>query len=127
MEEVASLLDLLQAGESALAVLTDGRNLKLKRDGSGTSGYWVIDPARQVDRFIIYCREGGAGDTAQLYRGDYVSTEPSTEDAGRYAVTFEGAKQVGVTRLTWPKFADTGSNPVRYISRPATEGSLRTN
>jgi hypothetical protein len=118
MEEVGSLLDLLQPGESALAVLTDGRNLKLNGDGSGSSGNWVIDPARQVDRFVIYYREGGAGDTARLYRGDYVGAGPSPE-AGRSVVTFEGAEQVGVTRLSWPEFADTGANPVRYISRPA--------
>jgi hypothetical protein len=118
LEEIASLLELLRPGESALAVFTDGRNFRLHGDGTGTSGSWVIDPARKVDRFIVYYREGSAGTAAQLYLADYIGAAPSPE-AGRYVVSFEGSSQVGVTRLPWPEFADTGANPARWIAKPS--------
>jgi hypothetical protein len=115
VEEIASLRDLLRPGESALAVLTDGRRLRLSGDGTGTSGNWVIDPARQVDRFIVYYREGTAGETAKLYIADYAGAAPSPE-AGRFVVSFEGAQQVGVTRWPWPEFADTGAKAGQRIT-----------
>jgi hypothetical protein len=120
MNEVTSLLELLKPGESALAVLTDGRHFNLNHDGSGSSGNWLINPQRQVERFIVYHRPGSAGDSANLYRADYVDATPSPE-SGRSVISFRKAEQVGVTRLSWPEFADTGASPVRYISKPASD------
>src|SRR5262249_23078430 len=114
MDEVESLLDVLNPGETALAVFTDGHNLQFNADGTGTSGNWVADPARVVARFVIYLRHGPAGDLAQVHRADFVGTAISPEP-GRIVVNFENAQQVAVTRASWPEFADTGANPVRYV------------
>jgi hypothetical protein len=115
MNEVRSLLDLLQPGESGLAVFTHGRHFQLNSDGTGTSGNWVADSTRVVDRFVVYLRDGRAGVIARVFRADFAGAAPSPE-AGRIVVSFRSAKQVGVTRASWPKFAHTGANPVRYIA-----------
>jgi hypothetical protein len=105
----------LQPGESALAVFTDGRHFQLYPDGTGTSGNWKTRPPHTIDRFVVYCRDGSAGDVAQVYCADFIGTTPSPE-AGRVVVQFRNARQLGITRQSWPKFADTGTNPVRCLS-----------
>jgi hypothetical protein len=123
--ELRSLADLLIPGESALAVFTHGQHFSLNPDGTGTSGNWVMDPERRVDRFIVYSRTGPAGRPAEVYRTVFVGAAESVEP-GRFVVNFRGAELVGVTHESWPRFADTGVNPVRYFTRPLN-GSGRGN
>src|SRR5438874_1334261 len=99
VNEVQSLLDVLQPGESALAVFTDGRHFQLNGDGTGTSGNWVAGPERVVDRFVVYHRDGRAGEVAQVYRADFAGTTPSPEP-GRVIVSFQSAELIGVTRAS---------------------------
>jgi hypothetical protein len=124
--ELHSVIDLLAPGESALAVFTHGRHFNLNPDGTGSSGNWVIDPERRVDRFIVYNRSGAAGVPAEVYRADFVGAVQSAEP-GRLVVNFRAAELAGVTRDSWPKFADTGVNPVRYIARPENNNGKRGN
>jgi hypothetical protein len=105
MKELESLREVLQPGESALAVFTDGRHFQLYPDGTGTSGNWKTRPPHTIDRFVV----------AQVYCADFIGTTPSPE-AGRVVVQFRNARQLGITRQSWPKFADTGTNPVRCLS-----------
>jgi hypothetical protein len=119
MDEIVTMLDLLEPGESALAVLTDGRHFRMNDDGSGRSGNRKVDPQRDVDLFIVYHRPGKAGDAAKLYRAVYTGATPSTEP-GRAVVSFEEVEPAGVTRSSWREFAATWANPVRYMSRPAS-------
>jgi hypothetical protein len=104
--------DLLAPGESAVVVFTRGQHLTPGRDG--TSGNWVMDPKRRADWFIVYCRDGRAGEPAQIGRARYVDASPSPEP-GRFLVEFRGMEQVGTTRLSWSEFALTRTNPVRHI------------
>lgn len=124
--ELRSVTDLLVPGESALAVFTHGQYFSLNPDGTGSSGNWVIDPARRVDRFIVYSRTGPAGRPAEIYRAVFVGAAESGEP-GRFVVNFRRAELVGVTRESWPQFADTGVNPVRYITRLANDNGSRRN
>lgn len=117
LTELQSVIELLEPGESALVVFTHGQHFNLDPDGTGSSGDWVIDPDRHVDRFIVYSRRGPAGGPAEVYRAEFVSAAESAKP-GRFVVNFSGAELVGVTRESWPQFADTGVNPVRYITRP---------
>ncbi len=122
--ELRSVTELLTPDESALAVFTHGRNFTLNPDGTGSSGNWVIDPERRIDRFIVYSRSGPAGVPAEIYRAEYVGAAESTE-SGRFVVSFRAAELAGVTRESWPQFADTGVNPVRYITRLANDNGTR--
>jgi hypothetical protein len=124
--ELHSVTDLLVPGESALAVFTHGRHFDLNPDGTGSSGNWVIDPERHVDRFIVYSRTGPAGVPAEVYRAVFVGAD-ETAEPGRFVVSFRGAELVGITRESWPQFADTGVNPVRYITRLASDNVSRRN
>jgi hypothetical protein len=123
--ELRSVTDLLVPGESALAVFTHGQLLSLNPDGTGSSGNWVIDPERRVDRFIVYSRSGPVGMPAGVYRAEFVGAAESAEP-GRFVVNFRGVELVGVTRESWPEFADTGVNPVRYITRPPAGRAARS-
>jgi hypothetical protein len=95
MDEIVTMLDLLQPGESALAVLTDGRHFRMNNDGSGRSGNWKVDPHRHVDRFIVYHRPGKSGDAAKLYRAVYTGATPSSEPR-RAVVSFDNVEPAGV-------------------------------
>jgi hypothetical protein len=118
MEEIQAAVDLLRPGETSLIVFTEGRHLEFSPDGTGTSGNWVIDPERQVDRFILYVRPGEVGSLADVYRADYEAAAPAPVREGRFVVSFRAMERVGITRQDWAHFADTGANPVRYLSRP---------
>lgn len=50
---VVGARQILQPGEKALLIRTDGRNLAIS-DGDGTSGNWKLSPTRQVDTVLIY-------------------------------------------------------------------------
>jgi hypothetical protein len=107
--------DLIRRGESAVAIFTDGTHYKPKSDGTGTTGYWVISARRKVDKVIIYLR-GETSDDNVIFLGNYEHVVPSP-DKGRNIVRFSGLQQVGTTTLNWHEFANTGTNPIRYLDK----------
>jgi hypothetical protein len=40
--------DLVQAGESAVAIFTRGGRFVLREDGTGYTGNWVINPKKKI-------------------------------------------------------------------------------
>ncbi|SRR6266852_1524455 len=114
---VSSALDLLESGESALVLFTRGPRLSINPDASGSSGNWVLDCARQVDHVIIYNKRP-YGDTSRVdvYLAEHTGTAESSE-SGRYVVHFQNVRLVGEAGGNWHEFAETGANPVRFISK----------
>lgn len=47
----------LQPDETAVVVFTKGRNLRLRDDGTGTTGDWVVRGDLNVDKVIVYHRK----------------------------------------------------------------------
>src|SRR5882672_9732217 len=56
MPVFASAIALLSPGETALVIFTKGDHLTNNHDGTGSTGWWKIDPKHRVDRIIIYRR-----------------------------------------------------------------------
>jgi hypothetical protein len=109
--------ELLQPGETGLFVYTDGRHFTVNADGSGSTGFWVINPTRQVDRVVVVREEFRGGQRfAELFTARHDGII-GPED-GRYTVRLLDVQLAGSTDRTWKEFADAGQNPVRYISRP---------
>src|ERR1043166_3860444 len=109
--------ELLQPGETGLFVFTDGSHFTFNPDGSGSTGFWVIDPTRHVDRVVVV-REQLRGDQRfiELFTARHDGVI-GPED-GRYTVRLLDVQLAGSTDHTWKEFAHAGQNPVRYISRP---------
>ena len=110
--------ELLQPGETGLFVLTDGRHFTINPDGSGSTGFWVINPTRQVDRVIVFRQELRDGQRfVELFTARYDGVV-GPED-GRYTVRLLDVQVAGSTARSWQEFADAGQNPVRYVTRHA--------
>ena len=119
MPQFASAIELLGAGETALVIFTMGQNLTDNHDGTGSTGWWVINPQRKVNRVIIYRRAGDDTTNNDLFIARYDGVEGPRED-GRYLVRLLDFTLAGHTASNWRKFADTHSKALRYISRPVS-------
>jgi hypothetical protein len=110
--------NLIDNGETAAVIFTDGRNFRLNDDGTGYSGNWRVRKDVRVDKVVVYVRKQFTND---VYVGDFVQLVASTEDhlPDRRAFKFVGMKYAGSTRKNWNEFTDAkhgAVSPVRYIS-----------
>jgi hypothetical protein len=117
MVEYSNAEQVLRPGEVGLFIFTEGLHLTLRPDGTGTTGYWRIDPRRRVEWVVIYKRPLGSdvgGELLLARPGDFEG--PTSED--RYLINLRQVVATGVTRANWRDFAAAGANPIRYIERP---------
>jgi hypothetical protein len=111
--------DLLKKNETALAIFTDGRNLKINEGGNSVSGVWRLSNKLDVDKIIIYFRNKEKG-VNEIYFGDFSTLLPSNEKGleHRFAVKFSNTEFAGQTTENWNGFTNTkrGSvNPTKKI------------
>jgi hypothetical protein len=118
MREVESALDVLEPGERGLCVYTRGPYLSFDRDGSGSSGWWILNPHREVDKVIIYLRS--SHQQAEVYVADWLRFEARQNDIRRFKVYFLNGNVDSPYRTVsnWFSFANTGAYPVRYLDKP---------
>ena len=105
--------DFIQAGEHVIVIFTLGGRLEINKDHSGSTGNWTIDPHRKIDRAIIYYRDESAKKNSVFlatFEGAILS-----EQEGKYEIRLNHIQYAGETSLHWKEFADTGSNPIRYL------------
>lgn len=100
---------LLKRGENAVVVFTHGKYLSLKRDGSGSTGNWVINKNRRIKKVVIYERTK-TGNEIYIARPTSIS---GSRDPGRYVIKFADMRYFGNTYFNWPEFSGS-RNPVRY-------------
>lgn len=118
MRDFQEASELLGLGETALVLFTRGQHFSLGEGGSGSTGKWVLDPDREVDRVVIYNRQSAETTGADLWRGRASFVEPSDRPR-RYVIMLTEVEKVGRTELNWREFAGGGTNPVRYVSNTA--------
>jgi hypothetical protein len=110
--------EVLKPGETAVAIFTRGERFKLKKDGSGSTGNWVISQRRKTDKVIIYKQDPERGQH-EIYVGLPVEIIDSDEE-GRREVRMRNVELVGTTSNNWNEFTETkagAANPVKYIKR----------
>jgi hypothetical protein len=109
--------ELLRPGETGLFVFTDGRHFVINQDGSGSTGLWVIDPSRRVDRIVVFRQVHRDGlQIVELFSALPDGVSGPDQDR-RYTLKLLELQMVGSTNQGWRDFADAGQNPVRYVSR----------
>ncbi len=111
---------LLKPGEHAIVIFTYGRYFHKKRDGSGSTGNWVIDENRKCSKVVIYNRVGARND---VYVARRAGLKPSREP-GRFIINLEKIHYFGTTYFNWPQFAGS-RNPVRYLKISTAAGGRR--
>jgi hypothetical protein len=108
--------DVIEPGETAVAIFTSGRRFKLNQDGSGSTGNWVISQRRKTDKVIIYKQDAERGQH-EIYVGLLIEIIDSDEQ-GRREVRMANLELVGTTTNNWNEFTETqvgAVNPIKYI------------
>lgn len=102
---------LLKRGENAIVIFTYGKYFRKMKDGSGSTGNWVIDETRKCNKVVIYNRTARGN---EVYVAKRTAITPSKE-AGRFVIKLNEIEYYGCTYFNWVQF--TGSrNPVRYFT-----------
>lgn len=105
--------NLLKPDETAIVIFTKGKHFHINPDGTGTTGYWKINPKRKVQRVIIYKRESKTSDN-EVYIAEHAGVGTPNKE-GRYTILLRKLKHVGVTRKNWRDFAEGARSPIRYL------------
>ena len=106
--------DFIKPGENVVVIFTHGLHFILCDGNTGSTGQWIIDPNRSVDRVIVYHRDDEKN-TNILYIANHAGTEPA-EREGRYNIQLAHVQYIGTTSTNWIEFAEGGQYPIRYIS-----------
>jgi len=120
MPALEKAVHLLQPGEKAFAVFTEGdRFEKNDADRTGSTGNWGVNVkrAQMLTHVIVYVRV--SNNENKIYKGRYEGLEESGE-GNLYRVLMSEIEFVGYTDRNWHEFADTGTNARRYL--PQYEG-----
>ena len=108
--------ELLSPGETGLFIYTDGLNLTINGDGTGESGWWVLDPARHFNRAFIFKRSVVGSEPHEVYSGRCTGFEGP--DGNRFKLLLEDVRLEGTTLTNWTAFADASQNPIRFLECP---------
>lgn len=108
---IVSAKQLLKSEESAIALFTHGPLFELRKDGTGSSGHWQIDPDIECDKVIVYYRKDKIN---EIYLGDFVNTR-NAPDRKRQVVLFRNMNCVGQSTSNWYEFANGGQNPAQTV------------
>jgi hypothetical protein len=114
---------LLKRGQDAIVIFTHGKYFRKNRDGSGSTGNWVIDEKRKCNQVIIYNRTQRGN---QVYVAKKTAVTPSKVE-GRSVIQLADIEYYGTTYFNWPQFAGS-RNPIRYFRIPSiSRGKQRKN
>jgi hypothetical protein len=106
--------DFIEAGENVIVIFTHGLHFKFGDDNTGSTGEWVIDPNRSVNRVIIYLRNDEKH-TNTLYIANHAGVKPADRE-GRHNIQLTHVQYIGITSANWSEFAEGGAgNPIRYL------------
>jgi hypothetical protein len=108
--------DLLSDGQSAIVVYTEGGQFVDNHDGTGTTGWWEVEPGCEVNRVILYRRGAGGKSDNDIYTAKFDGLEGPRED-GKFSIRLAELAFAGRSQSNWWVFAETQANPVRYVSK----------
>ncbi len=105
---------LLKRGQAALVIFTHGKYFRRNRDGTGSTGNWVVDENRKCNQVVIYNRTERGN---QVFVARRKGVVPSKVE-GRSVIELANIKYYGTTYFNWPQFAGS-RNPIRYFTLPS--------
>ncbi len=112
----------IKPNESVIVFLTHSHHLFLQNNQTGLTGEWTINPNFFVDRVIIYYLNDETN-TNTLYIANYAGVE-AVDIEGQYNIKLTHVQYIGTTSANWIEFAEGGQNPIRYLSKKATNNRL---
>ncbi len=115
MKEILTARQLLSTEQSAIVVFTRGNHFKIKPDGSGSTGNWVINSKHETENVIIYRRKA---DTNEIYMADFAGLIHSTEP-NKKVILLRNICCVGMTSSNWFKFCRGSRRSVQFITHSA--------
>jgi len=113
---IITAAEIIPHGLVALVVFSRCKNLELRKNGTGWTGFWKIDREKQFEKVVLYLRNEAYGaEFNTVYLADRISIQSSDKE-GRSTVMLANVKNLGRTASNWFQFAEGGPNPVRYVS-----------
>ncbi len=116
-----SIFDVVGQDEHTVVVFSkcgeSKANLNFNYDRTGYTGNWTISRDCNVQYVVIYHRSEHRN---TIYKARVTGIEGPLVEAlpqKRYRIKFADCKVIGTTNQSWPRFANSGANPVRYINR----------
>lgn len=107
--------DFIEPGENVIVISTHGMHFNFGGDKTGSTGEWIIDPNRSVDRVIIYRRN--EDNTKTLYIANHAGVKPADRE-GRYNIQLTHVQYIGTTSTNWHEFAEAkpgARSQIRYL------------
>src|SRR5690349_7455375 len=92
---------LLKRGENAIVIFTYGKYFHRQKDGSGSTGNWVLDEKRKANQVIIYNRTERGN---EVYVAKRAALTPAKQ-AGRFVINLNNIRYFGCTYFNWPQFS----------------------
>ena len=92
----------------------DPKGLKKKNmclEKNGFTCCWVIAKYREIEKVILYIREGGIN---KIYQADYNYRE--NVEGKRYKIHYKNLKFLETSIYNWKEFTNSQS-PIRYIDK----------
>lgn len=120
-----TLADVLGDYLTGVGILTDGRGFVVdEATGVCRSGWWTCsaENVRKVKGVAVCVRPENRVSPASIHVGTIIDVK--TNDAGLVEITFQGERVIKVDEFSWPDFAATGSNPIRYFPYTAASNQL---
>ena len=111
---------LLKRGENAIVIFTYGKYFRKMKDGSGSTGNWVIDEKRKCNKVVIYNRTQRGN---EVYVAKRAALTPAKQ-AGRFIINLHNIEYFGCTYFNWPQFSGS-RNPIRYFQIPSQPRAKR--
>ena len=112
---------LLKRGENAIVIFTYGKYFRKMKDGSGSTGHWVIDENRKCQKVVIYNRTQRGN---EVYVAKRKAVTPSKKEVGRFVIQLNEIEYFGCTYFNWLQFAGS-RNPIRYFNLPSQSRGKR--
>ena len=117
MKIIRSIHNIVNKGESVVAVFTRGLNLDINNpDGTGYTGDWVME--RNPEFVVIYHR---TRDKNIIYKAKIVDIEgPLSEYSPerRHRIHFSNCQELGTTKGNWFEFNGGRTvPPVKYVDK----------
>ena len=104
--ELKSYKEVLNSGDVALAVKTDGRRFSFNDGGKSETGCWPLDLSKRINKVVVF----HSGEDGNVYIGDYDSSIAAQEFPGKYHLLFVNSRLAGRSVVSWTTFTD-GQSP----------------
>lgn len=104
MKRLNSYKDVLNTGDKAIAVKTNGMNSNIIENQNSYTGFWRVGINQTFNKVIVFKEVGNEN---FIYIGDYTN---KVVDENKFIIHFTNTRLVGKSNVTWTEFCEKRSS-----------------